>query len=181
MNMERRDKVRRLYRIQFLFIVSLWGLMILTSCQKDNNEVIAEKFIRTQINCGTYITAAGDEEVLKQVFLEFFTEETYQKYLEDTIGYFYPQLFYVFNADESKINKIKCNKQVKNANGTHTYEYEVSYTLTELDQELKKTVNTVTLKDYLQITMDEQGKITQVIVFNTSDIIKKLFLDVKVQ
>ena len=179
--MERSDQMKKIYIKIFFLIMMLSNLVFLAGCQKDENQEIGEAFIRTQINCGTYITSAGDEEVLKKVFLEFFTEETYQQYLEDAVGYFYPQLFYMLNADESNIHKIKCTKEKENADGTTTYEFTVKYTLVDLDEDQKKAINTVKLEDYLQISVNGEHKITKVIILNTSDIIKKLFLDIKVQ
>lgn len=179
--MERRDKMKKSYVNIFLFITSIGILIFNVGCQKNESQKVAEKFIKTQVNCGTYITSAGDEEVLKKVFLDFFTEETYEQYLDDAVGYFYPELFRVLHVDESNIHKIKCKEKTKNTDGSITYEFEVSYTLVDLDESKKKTVDKYKLKDYLQITMNEQDKITKVVVLNTSDIIKKLFLDIKVQ
>lgn len=181
MNEERRDKMKRLYKRGILVMTLLSMVMFMSGCQKDENQKVAEQFIKTQINCNTYVKSEGDKEVLKTVFLEFFTEESYQQYLDDVVGYFYPQLFHQLNADESNIKKIKCKEKTKDSGGTTMYEYEVTYTLTGVNEKTKKKDDTTKFVDYLQITVDEQNKITQVAILNTSDIIKKLFLDVKVQ
>ncbi len=179
--MERRDKMRKICLQFLIFIGVLISGMSMTACQKSKQQNIAEQFIKTQINCSTYITSEGDEEVLKEIFLEFFTEEAYQQYLDEAVGYFYPQLFYLLNADKSRIHKVKCNKKVKTSDGMNRYEFEVSYSLMNLDENQKKAKDTIKLKDYLQITIDENNKINNVVILNTSDIIKKLFLDIKVQ
>lgn len=179
--MGRRDKMKKSH-MQYFFLIGMVSILLLISgCEKDSKKEVAEQFIRTQVSCATYIGADGDKEVLKNIFLDFFTEESYQKYLDDVVGYLYPQLFYMLSADQTNIKKIKCIEMKKNKDGTVTYDFEVNYILMNLDEEKKKTISKTKLKDYLKITLDNEAKITQVVILNTSDIIKKLFLDIKVQ
>jgi len=155
-------------------------ITLFVGCQKNDSLKQAERFINTQINCGTFKEANGDEALLKETFLDFFEEEAYQKFLDDVFGYMYPQLFYITNANEIKIKKIKCKETIKQADGTNKYQFEVNYTIIPIHKEGEKVTN-ISMKDMLEITVNKENKLTKVIILNTSDTIKKLFLDVKVQ
>lgn len=172
--------VNRNLNILGLMIMCLSCMIMFIGCQKSNELKQAERFIKTQINCETFKEASGDEGLLKETFLEFFEEEAYEKYLEDVFGYMYPQLFYITNADEVKIEKIICKEEVKQPDGSNKYQFEVKYTIIPVSKKGKK-VTLITMEDRLKITVNKENKLTEVIILNTSDVIKKLFLDVKVQ
>lgn len=163
-----------------LMIMCLCSVGILLGCQKNNTLRQAERFINTQINCETYKKASGDEALLKETFLEYFEEDAYQKYLDDVFGYMYPQLFYVTDADEIKIQKIKCKETKKLSDGSNKYQFEVKYMIIPV-QEKGKKISNISMKDLLEITVNNENKLTEVVILNTSDTIKKLFLDVKIQ
>lgn len=163
-----------------LIMLCLSCIGIFTGCQKNNTLKQAKRFIHTQINCETYKETKGDEALVKETFLEFFNEEAYQKYLDDVFGYMYPQLFYMTNADEVQIQKIKCNETTKQVDGSNKYQFEVKYTIIPEKKE-EEEVSNISMKDILEITVNKENKLTEVIILNTSDTIKRLFLDVKVQ
>lgn len=154
--------------------------MLLGGCRQDNTAIRLEQFIAKQVACETYQLAQGNEDVLKESFSEFFTEESYQKYLEDVVGYMYPQLYYQTNAKEVKLKHIKLKKVSKNQKQSSTYTFEVEYQIMSAKQDGKK-VEKIEMNDQTQITIDKNNKIISVILLNTSDIIAKLFLDIKVQ
>lgn len=154
--------------------VWLWG------CKQDASTTLLEQFIAKQVACETYQLAQGDEEVLKNSFSEFFTQESYQKYLDDVVGYMYPQLYYQTNAKEVNLKHIKHKDVTKNQDQSSTYTFEVEYQIISAKQDGKK-VEKIGMKDQTQITIDKNNKIISVILLNTSDIIAKLFLDIKVQ
>ena len=160
-------------------IICLSCIGIFVSCQKHNTLKQAERFIHTQINCETFKKADGDEALIKEIFLEFFEEEAYQEYLDDLFGYMYPQLFYITNAEEVKIQEIKCKKATRQSDDSNTYQFEVKYTIISKKQKGEE-VNHISMKDILEIAVNKENKLTKVIILNTSDTIKKLFLDVKV-
>lgn len=163
-----------------LIMVYLSCIGIFTGCEKNSALNQTRRFIHTQINCEIYKETSGNEALLKETFLEFFNEETYQKYLDDVFGYMYPQLFYITNANEIQIQKIKCNEITKQVDGSNKYQFEVKYIIIPEEQEKEDAIN-ISMKDVLDITVDKENKLTEVIILNTSDTIKKLFLDVKVQ
>ena len=160
------------------YIMSL--MFILSGCQKDASIEVLQEFIITQVQCETYKEAAGDTEVLKKSFERFFTEETYQRYLDDVVGYMYPQLYYITNADQVKIKSVICKSVTSQENGLKTYTFEVNYQIITVEKEDKKA-DKIAMSDDTQITIDKNNKIQEVILLNTSDIIGKLFLDIKVQ
>lgn len=164
------------------------GLMVMCLCsigmfvgyKKNNTLRQAERFINTQVNCETYRKVGGDQFLLEEIFLEYFEKDAYEKYLNDVFGYMYPQLFYVTNADQIKMQKIKCKETKKLRGGLNKYQFEIKYTIIPVQEEGKKISN-ISMQDVLEITVNNENKLTEVIVLNTSDIIKKLFLDIKVQ
>lgn len=154
--------------------------ILLGGCRQDSKAIQLEKFIAKQVACETYQLAQGNEDVLKESFSEFFTQESYQKYLDDVVGYMYPQLYYQTNAKEVKLKHIKLKKVSKNQKDLSTYTFEVVYQIISEEQGGKK-VKRIEMKDQSQITIDKDNKIVSVVLLNTSDIIAKLFLDIKVQ
>ena len=107
------------------YIMSL--MFILSGCQKDARIEVLQEFILKQVQCETYKEAAGDTEVLKKSFERFFTEETYQRYLDDVVGYMYTQLYYVTNANQVKIKSVICKSVTSQEDGLKTYTFEVNY------------------------------------------------------
>lgn len=173
---EKMKKNRFFWMLSYILTVSL----LLSGCKQDASIEVLQRFIMKQVECETYKAVKGDEQALKQSFSEFFTEEGYQKYLDDVVGYMYPQLYYQTNADEVKIKSIICKSVIKEANECKIYTFEVNYQIIPLEEKSKKA-NKIPMSDQTQITIDRNNKITNVILINTSDIIAKLFLDIKVQ
>lgn len=163
-----------------LIIMCLCSIGMHAGYKKNNTLRQAERFINTQINCETYRKVGGDKFLLEEIFLEYFEKDAYQKYLNDVFGYMYPQLFYVTNADQIKMQKIKCKETKKLKGGLNKYQFEIKYTIIPIREKGKKISN-ISMQDVLEITVNNENKLTEVIVLNTSDIIKKLFLDIKVQ
>lgn len=160
------------------YIMSL--SLLLSGCKQDASIKVLQQFIMKQVQCETYKAVKGDEQALKNSFSEFFTEESYQKYLDDVVGYMYPQLYYQTNAEEVKIKSIICKSVTKNENELKTYTFEVNYQIIPAGEDGKK-VKRIIMSDHTQITIDRNNKIISVVLLNTSDIIAKLFLDIKVQ
>lgn len=182
---ERKQKGRKKEEMKrtkvFLTLIYIIGLsLVLSGCKQDASIKVLQEFIIKQVACETYKEAKGNEETLKQSFITFFTEESYQKYLDDVVGYMYPHLYYQTNADEVKIKSIVCKRVTKGANEFKTYTFDVSYQIIPLAEEGKKAKK-IAMRDQMQITIDKKNKITNVVLLNTSDIIAKLFLDIKVQ
>ncbi len=169
-------------RIKIIFVLSyIVSLsLVLSGCQQDASIKVLQQFIIRQVQCETYKEAQGDEAILKKSFSEFFTEESYQKYLDDVVGYMYPQLYYQTNADQVKIKSVVCKSVTKQGNELKTYTFEVNYQIIPVEKEGEK-VEKIAMSDQTQITIDKNNKITEVVLLNTSDIIAKLFLDIKVQ
>lgn len=164
--------------LRLSYIISL--VLILTGCQKDTSIEVLQKFIVKQVQCETYKNAAGDSETLKEVFAPFFTEESYQKYLDQVVGYMYPQLYYVTNADKVIVKSIICKSVVPQENGLKAYTFEVNYQIVPVKKD-DKEVEKIVMRDDTKIIIDENNTIQDVVLLNTSDIIGKLFLDIKVQ
>ena len=92
----------------------------------------------------------------------------------------YPQLYYQTNADQVKIKSVVCKSVTKQGNELKTYTFDVNYQIIPVEKEGEK-VEKIAMSDQTQITIDKNNKITEVVLLNTSDIIAKLFLDIKVQ
>ena len=156
------------------------SMFIFVGCKKDPTIEILQQFIIKQVDCKTYLDAKGDEKVLKETFSTYFTEETYQKYLDDVTGYMYPQLYYITNAAEVKIKSIVCNKVTPQMNDFKTYSFTVNYQIVPQKIDGKKPKN-IAMSDDTLITINAANKIQEVVILNTSDIIGDMFLDIKVQ
>lgn len=159
----------------------LWGLIIIgifsltVGCQKDNKLKNAEAFIRMQLECETYKNIAdAKEDALKQKFLVYLTEEGYAQYEKEAFLYMYPQIFHLTSAEKTNIKKIKC-KQISKEGEERKCVFEVKYDI--ITTKRKK----VHMKDEIELTINSKGQITRVIILNSSDLIHKLFLDVKIQ
>lgn len=173
---EEMKRIKSFFALSYIVSLSL----LLSGCKQDSSIKMLQQFIMKQVQCETYKEVKGDENALKKSFSEFFTEESYQKYLDDVVGYMYPQLYYQTNADQVKIKSIICKSVTKNANESKTYTFEVNYQIIPVEEENKR-VEKMAMSDQTQITIDRNNKIIDVILLNTSDIIAKLFLDIKVQ
>ncbi len=163
-----------------MFFLMIGLSFLLVSCNQDERMKKLQKFITVQLDCETYKKANGDKQKLKETFSEFFTEESYQKYLDDVVGYFYPQFYYMTSADQVDIKSIICKKVKEEENKLRTYTFEVAYKVIPLKVK-GEAHEPISIKDQIQITIDENNQIVEVIFLNTSDIIAKLFLDIKVQ
>ncbi len=171
--------------IKFLRRVLIIGLctinmVVFLGCKKDVTVEILQQFIIKQVDCKTYLDAQGDERVIKETFSPYFTEETYQKYLNDVTGYMYPQLYYITNAAEVNLKNIVCNKVMKLENELRTYKFTINYQIIPHHRDGQTTKN-IDMRDTTLITVDSADKIQEVIILNTSDIIGDIFLDIKVQ
>ncbi len=171
--------------IKFLRRVLIMGLcalsmVIFVGCKKDPTIETLQQFIIKQVDCNTYLEAKGDENELKKAFSLYFTEDTYQKYLDDVTGYMYPQLYYITNAKEVKIKSIVCNKVTPLPNDLKTYKFTINYQIVPETTDGGKTKN-IAMSDNTLITVNAADKIQEVIILNTSDIIGDMFLDIKVQ
>ena len=164
--------------LKLSYIMSL--VLLLTACQKDASIEVLQDFIVKQVQCETYKEAGGDSEALQKVFSPYFTEESYQKYLDDVVGYMYPQLYYMTNADKVIVKSIICKSVVPQENGLKAYTFEVNYQIAPVEKNDRK-VEKIVMSDDTIIIIDANNKIQEVILLNTSDIIGKLFLDIKVQ
>jgi len=157
-------------------LISLFmGLLItlfLAGCTKDRQGKIAEEFITKMINCSTYNTTEKNEERLPIIFESYFSEEDYKQFVTSQMCYIYPELFRITQAKNIKginirqVHKIKQKDSIK-------LKYKIEYTL---ESENKKTK----MKDEITLEISKKGKITEVLILNTSDVIHKLFLDIKV-
>lgn len=161
-------------------VVCVGCLYSLVGCQNDNSMKVIEHFIHTQINSETYEEAKGDEVQLKESFKSFFIKDGYEKYLEDMFGYMYPLLFDITHAEQVKVEEIKCEKVKKLEDGEQEYEVKVAYTIIPHKKEEEDRAN-MNMVDRLLVTLNKEDKIVQVIILNTSDVINKLILDVKIQ
>lgn len=153
----------------------IYSLSFTLGCEKDSKLKNAEAFIKMQVDCETYkdIDDAKEDE-LKQKFLVYLTEEGYAQYEEEVFMYMYPQIFYMTSAEETKIKKIKC-KQASKEEETYNYIFEVKYDI------ITKGKKKIHMTDEIELTMNSKGQIIRAIILNSSDLIHKLFLDVKIQ
>ena len=156
------------------------SMIVVSGCTKDPTIKVLQQFIIKQVDCKTYLDAKGDEKALKEAFSEYFTEETYQKYLDDVTGYMYPQLYYITNAEEVKISSIACNKVTPLPNDYKTYNFTVNYQIIPRKIDGQETKN-IAMSDDLLITVNLANEIQEVVILNTSDLIGDMFLDIKVQ
>lgn len=168
-----------LRRILIIGLCAL-SMTIFVGCKKDPTIEILQQFIIKQVDCKTYLDAKGNENLLKESFSTYFTEDTYQKYLDDVTGYMYPQLYYITNAKEVKIKSIVCNKVTPLQNDLKTYSFTINYQIIPQDIDGEKAKN-IAMSDDTLITINAANKIQEVVILNTSDIIGDMFLDIKVQ
>lgn len=170
-----RRKIRKLRVLALIAIIILIGALIGSHFNAAKEKKIGTAFIKLMINDETYKQADGDTNKLKEIMTDYFTEESYKKFLDDVVGYMYPHLFYITNADRVTVKKVKCTKVSKNESGSKVLLFDVKYLIYTSEQQ--KTL----MHDVISIEIDKTGKVKEVIPYNTSDMIKKLFLDVKVQ
>ena len=148
----------------------LGSLVILEGCQKDAQQEMIETFVRTQVNCNTYEEAGYKPEALKNIFLEFFTEESYETYLKNLFGYLYPEFFKAFDVKKCDIHQIKILEKRETDQKAMVYIVKVEYMADKMK-----------MNDYFQMKVGKENKINEITILNTSDIIKKMILDIKVQ
>ena len=170
-----RRKIRKIRVLVLATIIILIGVLITSYFNAAKEKKIGTNFIKVMINDETYKMADGKIDKLKEIMNPYFTEEDYKKFLDDVVGYMYPHLFYITNTDSVVIKKIKCTKVSKSKENNRILLFDVKYLL--YNKKNKKTL----MHDVISIEFDKNDKIKEVIPYNTSDMIKKLFLNVKVQ
>lgn len=150
-----------------VFMLIMMISLFVTGCGRSEYMKKAEIFIKDQVNCETY--KLTDEETVKQIFEKSLTPEAYQAYKDNYFLYMYPDFFNSVKAQSVTIKRINCTKKIDN-----TYIFSVKYTVNTANKKLDMT-------DNISINMNENQQIIEVMILNTSDLIKKLYLDVKIQ
>lgn len=163
------------YRIKkLLLLVLILGCQCLVACSNDNNQIKqAKAFIETQLSVDLYNHKDTDER-LEEALKSYFTEEAYNTYLENHFIYMYGELYAQNNVQQVKLKKIKCKETIKLDDTTRTYTFEVKYTI-------NKGSKTEELVDYISITMNGDNQFTEALIKNTSDVVKKLYFNIKIQ
>lgn len=161
----KKDEMRKSY-LTIIWIIVIEGVMLLgTGCGKDPTLDNAKQFIEVIISCDTYKDT--DAEGLEQTLSGYFTSEGYEAYKENQFLYDYPMMYSLQGAESSKVNNIKCTKKENDQ-----LTFEVKYTVYAEKKSMQQT-------DQIMITITPEGKYSQVILLNTSDVVN--FLDVKIQ
>ena len=150
-----------------MIVIMMVSSMISVGCNKSETITKMDTFIRMLVDNETYINV--EEEAVKELFLNDMTEEAYESYKLNGFLYAYPTIYGELNVSKVEINSIKCTKK-ENA----TYEFRVKY-------RLKTSKRKMDMTDYISITRGEDGKYTQVILMNTSDIIQKFYIDKQIK
>lgn len=148
-------------------VVMMVTSMVFVGCNKSETITKMDAFIRMLVNNETYINV--DEERIKELLLNDMSEEAYESYKLNGFLYAYPTIYGELGVSKVEISSVKCTKK-ENA----TYEFKVKY-------KLKTSKRKVDMTDYISITRGEDGKYTQVILMNTSDIIQKFYFDKQIK
>ena len=165
-----KESVQKELKLLLLIVLSIFCL---TACgEKATHIKKAESFIKLQVDCGTYQEV--DEPEIKEKFLNYMSEEAYEAYKKEQFLYMYPDLFEQLGAKEVEIKKIKCTQSTKDEKENYTCEFEVSY-------KIKTNNKSIDMVDHLRIKLTQEGQVVEDIILNTSDLIKKLILDIKIQ
>ena len=154
-------------KFMLMFVAMMFSSVVFVGCNKSETITKMDTFIRTLVNNETYMNV--DEESVKELFLNDMTEEAYDSYKLNGFLYAYPTIYEELNVSKVEISSIKCTKKEN-----ETYEFKVKY-------KLKTSKIKVDMIDYISITRGEDGKYTQVILMNTSDIIQKFYFDKQVK
>lgn len=170
---ERGKKMKKIQKKIRCMINILIAASLLLACKAPDNKLErGEAFIQSEFYSA--YDQEKDEATIKAQRLSYLTEEAYEDYLSNYFGSMYPVLLKGYEPEEVNLHKIKCKEIVRNDDGTEAYIFEVKYSLSPPKR--KK----IEMVDYFRLTIDEKMQITEAIIMNTSDIVKKLILGVKV-
>lgn len=147
-------------------------MLFLTGCSSDKAEAKTKQFITKITDCSTYGTEDKNKDNLPDVFEQYFSEEGYETLINSQMGFIYREFFRIADAKKIKQMNIKKMDKIKEKKGTR-YKYSAQYTVVCKNKKIK-------MKDELMITLDKDNKISEIIILNTSDVIQKTFLNVKI-
>ncbi len=145
-------------------------IALLAGCGKGQKQV--EEFLVTLVTRSIYKEAETNKDKLPIELESYFTEEGYKDFVKLQMGYVYPEFFRLSKADATKNVQIKEVKKVKLGNETRL-KYKVEYTVVYGKKQVK-------MKDQVTIKINKDYKITEFVILNTSDVMEKMFLGVKV-
>lgn len=166
-------KSRKYYKILICSMLCVILISLLVGCGKSKEKEVAKAFIMKMTSCETYKNASTDKNLMYTAFNEYFEEEGYEKFLNDKIPYIYPQLFYMTDATSTQLIRLE-NTASYEAGGKSVLEYTIKYGL-------KTKKDTTMMRDQIRLEVSKENKIGEVLILNHSDIMHKLFIDIKVQ
>lgn len=152
-------------------LMILISMSLFIGCSRDKSR-LGEAFINQLLNCSTYTDEELGEDQLPKIFKNYFSKEGYEGLKESQMGLIYAEFFETFEAKETQDLSVKEIIKIEQKNSTKI-KYGVRYIVLGANKTTK-------MKDEVLMIIDEQDKIAQMYILNTSDVIKKLFLDTKI-
>ncbi|MDF2878909.1 MAG: hypothetical protein K0S30_2005 [Clostridia bacterium] len=153
-------------------LVGVVVTLLLIGCCGDSKDKTAQLLITKMVACSTYSELEKNKEGLPVLLEQYFSPEGYESFVSSRVGFIYPQFFQRIKGEKTEKIKIKRVKKLKERDSVK-FNYKVNYVVVFHGGKLKMT-------DQITVKMDKSNKITEVLILNTSDIIHKMYLDIKI-
>ncbi len=153
-------------------VIGLLIILLLAGCTQNKEKQLAQECVTKMIAYDTYNKSEKNKDNLPIILEQYFTEEGYHQFVTEKIGYIYPEFLRLSKAEDTekiKIKKIKTSKQKDSIRLICDVEYTIIYPHKKIK-----------MKDTIVLRIDRNNKITEVLILNTSDIIGKMFLDMRI-
>ena len=145
---------------------------ILSGCSTERQRDLAEEIIAIMISVPLESAREYNEDHLPVVLETYFSKDGYTQLVSDKTGYIYSEYLRLTGARDTegiKIKKVKKNKVGPMTQLTCFVEYRVIY-------DEKK----VKMEDTIVLSFNKENEVTRFLILNSSDIIGKMFLNLRV-
>ncbi|MDF2612364.1 MAG: hypothetical protein K0S71_150 [Clostridia bacterium] len=159
-------------RIFIKLLIGVMGILLLAGCTKDTQEEKIEELITKMISCNTYQNAEKNKDQIPSEFEQYFSEDGYKQFITSQMSYIYPEFHRMSKAKDTTAIKIKQVSKIKLKDRTK-FKYNLEYIVLVKNEKVK-------MKDQITIQVSRKNQVIEILILNTSDVMHKLFLDVRV-
>lgn len=152
-------------------IAMLLMIFVISGCGKSQSQSIAEEMLVKLITHTTYTQEELNQDNIPQTIASCFSEDGYVQFISSQTAYIYSAFFKEFKVEDTrdiKLKKIKV-KQHDKSQLTYQIQYQVRY-----------GQKWIKMKDMITLKIDRENQVTDFLILNNSDIIRKMFLDVRI-
>ncbi|MDF2594406.1 MAG: hypothetical protein K0R69_747 [Clostridia bacterium] len=153
-------------------LMGILSILFLAGCSGHSQNKTAQVLIAKMTNCSTYSDLEKNKEGLPILVEQYFSPEGYERFVSSRVGFIYPQFFQRIKGEKTEKIRIKKVKQFKERDSVK-FNYKVNYVVISNGEKVKMT-------DYITVEVDKSNLINEVLILNTSDIIHKMYLDIKI-